>query len=180
MTASQHAESRHLLQVYGQLPLEATSAQGVYLHAGKRRIIDFYGGHAVAALGYAHPDLLAALNTQAKSMYFQSNAVALEVRAKAGDALATFAPTGLKRVFFVPFALYDRDAYTTQARKRFGSMGCELDSIHDAPDAPKAIADAEGIFIGGGNTFRLLNALYQFDVLFQIRRRVEEGRRWWR
>ena len=100
-TAAQDGEARHLLQVYGQLPLEVTSAKGVYLHAGKRRIIDFYGGHAVAALGYAHPDLLAALNKQAKSMYFQSNAVALEVRAKAGDALAAFAPTGLERVFFV-------------------------------------------------------------------------------
>ena len=101
MTASQQAESRHLLQVYGQLPLEATSAQGVYLHAGKRRIIDFYGGHAVAALGYAHPALLAALEKQAKTMYFQSNAVALDVRAQAGDALAAFAPAGLDRVFFV-------------------------------------------------------------------------------
>jgi len=101
MTASQQAESRHLLQVYGQLPLEATSAQGVYLHAGKRRIIDFYGGHAVAALGYAHPALLAALGKQAKTMYFQSNAVALDVRAQAGDALAAFAPAGLDRVFFV-------------------------------------------------------------------------------
>ncbi len=101
MTASQHSESRHLLQVYGQLTLEVTSAEGVYLHAGKRRIIDFYGGHAVAALGYAHPDLLAALARQAKSMYFQSNAVALEVRALAGDALAAFAPAGLNRVFFV-------------------------------------------------------------------------------
>lgn len=100
-TLAQDSEARHLLQVYGQLPLDATSAKGVYLHAGKRRIIDFYGGHAVAALGYAHPDLLAALNKQAKSMYFQSNAVALEVRARAGDALAAFAPTGLERVFFV-------------------------------------------------------------------------------
>jgi acetylornithine/succinyldiaminopimelate/putrescine aminotransferase len=100
-TASQHAEHRHLLQVYGQLPLETTSAEGVYLHAGKRRIIDFYGGHAVAGLGYAHPDLLAALERQAKSMYFQSNAVALEVRALAGDALVAFAPAGLDRVFFV-------------------------------------------------------------------------------
>lgn len=100
-TTPQNAEARHLLQVYGQLPLEITSAQGVYLHAGKRRVIDFYGGHAVAALGYAHPDLLAALEKQAKTMYFQSNAVALEVRAQAGDALAAFAPAGLDRVFFV-------------------------------------------------------------------------------
>ena len=101
MNLSQHAESRHLLQVYGQLPLETTSAEGVYLLAGQRRIIDFYGGHAVAALGYAHPDLLAALSQQAKTMYFQSNAVALGIRAEAGDALAAFAPAGLDRVFFV-------------------------------------------------------------------------------
>jgi len=100
-TAAQQAEARHLLQVYGQLSLEVSSAEGVYLHAGKRRIIDLYGGHAVAALGYAHPELLAALKAQAQTMYFQSNAVALDVRAKAADALAAFAPAGLDRVFFV-------------------------------------------------------------------------------
>lgn len=101
ITRSQAGEARHLLQVYGQLPVEVDTAEGVYLHAGKRRIIDFYGGHAVAALGYAHPDLLAALDAQARTLYFQSNAVALEVRAKAADALATFAPPGLDRVFLV-------------------------------------------------------------------------------
>lgn len=100
-TRAQAAEARHLLQVYGQLPVEVDTAEGVYLHAGKRRIIDLYGGHAVAALGYAHPDLLAALESQARTLYFQSNAVALEVRARAADALAAFAPAGLERVFFV-------------------------------------------------------------------------------
>jgi acetylornithine/N-succinyldiaminopimelate aminotransferase len=100
-TASQQAEARHLLQVYGQLPIEADSAAGVYLHAGPRKIIDFYGGHAVAALGYGHPDLLTALADQAKTMYFQSNAVALAVRAKAADDLVAFAGGKLPRVFFV-------------------------------------------------------------------------------
>ncbi|MBN8279533.1 MAG: aspartate aminotransferase family protein [Gammaproteobacteria bacterium] len=100
-TNAQAAEARHLLQVYGQLGVDVTSAEGVYLHAGKRRIIDFYGGHAVAALGYAHPALLATLTEQARTMYFQSNAMALDVRARAGDALAAFAPAGLDRVFFV-------------------------------------------------------------------------------
>ena len=101
VTRSQAAEARHLLQVYGQLPVDVDTAEGVYLHAGTRRIIDFYGGHAVAALGYAHPDLLAALDAQARTLYFQSNAVALEVRARAADALAAFAPPGLDRVFLV-------------------------------------------------------------------------------
>jgi acetylornithine/succinyldiaminopimelate/putrescine aminotransferase len=100
-TLSQQAEARHLVQVYAQLPIEADSAAGVYLISGGRRIIDFYGGHAVASLGYGHPDLLAALATQAKSMYFQSNAVALAVRAKAADDLVVFAGSKLPRVFFV-------------------------------------------------------------------------------
>ncbi len=94
-------EARHLLQVYGQLPIDVDAADGVHLHCGERRILDLYGGHAVAALGYRHPDLLDALQTQASMLFFQSNAVALGVRARAADALAQFAPAGLDRVFFV-------------------------------------------------------------------------------
>ncbi len=93
-------EAKHLLQVYGQLDIEPSKAEGVYLYCGNRRLTDWYGGHAVAALGYGHPDLVAALNQQAKTMFFQSNAVALSVRAAAADALAEFAPAGLDRVFF--------------------------------------------------------------------------------
>jgi acetylornithine/succinyldiaminopimelate/putrescine aminotransferase len=100
-TPSQQAEARHLAQVYAQLPIEADRAEGVYLYSGSRRIIDFYGGHAVASLGYGHPDLLAALADQARSMYFQSNAVALQVRAQAADDLVAFAGGHLPRVFFV-------------------------------------------------------------------------------
>ena len=100
MNAREH-EARHLLQVYGQLPIEPTGAQGVYLQCDDRKILDFYGGHAVAALGYGHPAILEALNAQARSIFFQSNAVAMEVRAQAADTLADFAPSGLDYVFFV-------------------------------------------------------------------------------
>jgi len=99
MNTREH-EARHLLQVYGQLAIEPTSAHGVYLRCDDREILDLYGGHAVAALGYGHPAMLEALNAQAESMFFQSNAVALEVRARAADALADFAPAGLNYVFF--------------------------------------------------------------------------------
>ncbi len=99
MNAREH-ESRHLLKVYGQLPIEPTAAQGVTLTCGSRRILDLYGGHAVAALGYRHPDLLKALNEQAQTLFFQSNAIAMEIRAEAADALAEFAPDGLDHVFF--------------------------------------------------------------------------------
>lgn len=81
----------------------------------------------------------------------------------------------IKRVLFVPFALFDRDAYAAQARARFAAMGYALDSVHETSDPKKAVDQAEAIFIGGGNTFRLLNGLYQLDLLLPIRRRAEEG-----
>ena len=81
----------------------------------------------------------------------------------------------VRRILFFPFALYDRDAYAAQARARFEKMGYALDSIHLAKDQREALTDSDAIFIGGGNTFRLLKALYDRDLLEPIRRRVEGG-----
>ncbi|MGB5104706.1 MAG: aminotransferase class III-fold pyridoxal phosphate-dependent enzyme [Steroidobacteraceae bacterium] len=92
----------HLAPVYSQWPLDIAGAEGVHLHTRDgRRILDLYGGHAVAALGYSHPRWLAALETQAKTLLFQSNAVPLEVRTRAATRLAHFAGMGLDTVFFV-------------------------------------------------------------------------------
>lgn len=82
---------------------------------------------------------------------------------------------GLCRVLFVPYALQDRNTYSAKARERFQAMGLELDSIHTAPDPRKAVEKAEAIFIGGGNTFRLLKALYDNHLLDPIRARVDAG-----
>ena len=95
------AEARHLVQVYAQLGIEPVSAAGVHIQCRDRQILDLYGGHAVAGLGYAHPAILQTLNEQAELLMFQSNVVALEVRARAADKLAAFAPSGLDHVFFV-------------------------------------------------------------------------------
>ena len=81
----------------------------------------------------------------------------------------------VRSVLFIPYALYDRDAYSSTARERFRAMGYGLESIHEAGDARQAVADAEAIFVGGGNTFRLLKALYDFDLLSAIRRKVAGG-----
>lgn len=81
----------------------------------------------------------------------------------------------VKRVLFVPYALHDRDAYFAQARARFERLGYELDSIHPTTEPAKAVREAEAIFIGGGNTFRLLKALYDHNLLDAIRERVREG-----
>jgi dipeptidase E len=81
------------------------------------------------------------------------------------------AKTGL----FVPFALYDRDAYTAQANARFEAMGYTLESVHSIENPLRAIQRADAIFVGGGNTFRLLKALQDLDLLEPIRRRVKSG-----
>ena len=90
----------HLLDVYPYLPFKPERGEGVYLYGGGRKIIDFYGGHAVAGLGYGHPDVVQTLREQAETLFFQSNAVALDVREEAATRLAGFAPAGLDRVFF--------------------------------------------------------------------------------
>ena len=78
-------------------------------------------------------------------------------------------------VLFVPFALFDRDAYAEQARRRFEAMGLSLAGVHHAPDPRRAVREAAALFIGGGNTFRLLKALQDLSLLEPIRRRVAEG-----
>jgi acetylornithine/succinyldiaminopimelate/putrescine aminotransferase len=94
-----HAD--HLAPVYAQFPLDVVGASGVYLSIRDgRRILDLYGGHAVAALGYGHPRWLDALAEQARSLAFQSNAVPLEVRARAAARLVQFAALPLETVFF--------------------------------------------------------------------------------
>jgi dipeptidase E len=81
----------------------------------------------------------------------------------------------VSRVLFVPFALHNHNAYAGRVRKRFTAMGIELESLHQAAQTQVAVRNAEAIFIGGGNTFRLLNGLYEHDLLGTIRERVAAG-----
>ena len=92
----------HLAPVFAQYPIEIVSADDVWLTTRDgRRILDLYGGHAVAALGYGHPGWLAALERQARSVVFQSNAVPMEVRSRAARRLVEFSGLPLTTVFFV-------------------------------------------------------------------------------
>jgi len=89
-----------------------------------------------------------------------------EIRSFLGEA---------KRVLFVPYALFDRDKYAANARERFQKMGYELTPVHTAANPVAAVNETDAVFIGGGNTFRLLKALYEFDLIEAIRNRVSNG-----
>jgi acetylornithine/succinyldiaminopimelate/putrescine aminotransferase len=92
----------YLAPVFAQYPIEVIDAHGVWLKTRDgRRILDLYGGHAVAALGYGHPGWTAALTSQAASCNFQSNAVPMAVRTRAAERLVRFSQLPFASVFFV-------------------------------------------------------------------------------
>ena len=79
------------------------------------------------------------------------------------------------KVLFFPFALHDRDNYAAKAKARFAVMGYSLEAAHPVPHTGEAIEQTDAIFVGGGNTFRLLKALQDLDLLDAIRRKVKAG-----
>ncbi len=81
----------------------------------------------------------------------------------------------VERVVFVPYALADRRGYTAKARARFSRLGLALDGLDEAVDPVAAVAAAPALFVGGGNTFRLLAELHATGVLGAIRERVAAG-----
>ncbi len=85
---------------------------------------------------------------------------------------------GSPRVLFVPYARpsgLTHDEYTERASGKFATMGLELAGIHAAPDPVAAVRSAGAIFVGGGNTFVLLNHLYSHNLMEVIRERVSDG-----
>jgi dipeptidase E len=76
----------------------------------------------------------------------------------------------------VPYALADLDGYTKTAREAFAAIaGVSLEGIHEGKSPADQLEACDGIFIGGGNTFRLLSKLYSNNVIDAIRARVAAG-----
>ncbi len=95
-------EAAALLPVYNHLPFVPETGSGCdIITSDGDRILDLWGGHAVAALGHGHPNLVQSICHQSERMIFQSNAVALEIRASAAERLVAVAPTNLSKAFFV-------------------------------------------------------------------------------
>jgi dipeptidase E len=82
---------------------------------------------------------------------------------------------GARRILFVPFALADRGGYTARFRERLAREGVEVDELVADPSGPRRIETAEAVFVGGGNTFRLLRALHDFGFLAALRARALGG-----
>ncbi len=90
------------LPTYTRWPVALVRGEGstVWDTSGKS-YLDLYGGHAVAATGHCHPEVVRAIREQAGELLFYSNVVAIPVRARAAEAIAAQAPPPLSKVFFV-------------------------------------------------------------------------------
>jgi len=82
---------------------------------------------------------------------------------------------GVDEVLFVPYALADRRGYEALVADAFEPTGIKIRSIHHANDPLQAINGAQGIFVGGGNSFRLLKTLYDLDLIGPIREAALRG-----
>lgn len=81
----------------------------------------------------------------------------------------------IERVLFIPYALADHDKYVNTLVERGLHAGYTLDGIHRHADPRAAVRQAEAIYVGGGNSFRLLDRLQRLGLVEEIRARVRGG-----
>jgi dipeptidase E len=82
---------------------------------------------------------------------------------------------GIDRVLFMPYALQDHDGYESTIAAAFAPTEIEIESIHHSADPVAAVQQAKGIFVGGGNSFRLLKTLYAQNLLEPTKTAVQGG-----
>jgi dipeptidase E len=82
---------------------------------------------------------------------------------------------GTRRILFVPFALQDRAAYAAKFRERLAAEEIEVDEATADLPGRRRIESAEAVFVGGGNTFRLLKTMQDATLLGVLRERALGG-----
>ena len=85
---------------------------------------------------------------------------------------------GIREILFVPYARpggISHDRYAELFRSALEAAGYRVQSIHEATDPAAAIKAATAVFVGGGNTFVLLNALREQRLVELVRQRVAAG-----
>ena len=84
---------------------------------------------------------------------------------------------GVKKVLFIPYAgvSLSYDTYVAKVKAVFNQLGFELYSIHHEADPVHAVAEAEAIAVGGGNTFHLVHELHRTGVMQAMRGRALAG-----
>lgn len=80
-----------------------------------------------------------------------------------------------RTLYFAPYAIADHDGYTAQIQAAFQQFGVSVIGLHTVENPKEAIEKAEILFVGGGNSFRLLKTLQTLDLIEVVQRRVKLG-----
>ncbi len=92
-------EKKFLIPTYERLPILVVGGEGCALYDDRgKRYLDFLGGLAVNALGYAHPEIAGVLRTQSESILHVSNLIYHRYQGPLAEKLAHH--SGLDRAFF--------------------------------------------------------------------------------
>src|SRR4051794_25981341 len=82
---------------------------------------------------------------------------------------------GARTVHFAPYAVSNQAGRTEAMRGLLAPLGVSVEGLDAVSDPVAAVEEAEVLFVGGGNSFRLVRALQELGLIETIRRRVEAG-----
>jgi len=83
-----------------------------------------------------------------------------------------------KEILFIPYARpggINYDDYTKYISKAFKDIGKQVKGIHEFNNPKLAIKQASAIYVGGGNTFVLVNQLYKNNCIEILKEVIEQG-----
>ena len=84
----------------------------------------------------------------------------------------------IENILFIPYARpsgISHNDYTEKASMAFSKINKTVTGIHTWENPVEAINNAEGIFVGGGNTFVLTNQLYKNNLVDSLHAVVKNG-----
>lgn len=84
----------------------------------------------------------------------------------------------VSEILFIPYARpggISHDDYTNKISDAFSKINKTIKGIHTFKNPKQAIQEAKGIYVGGGNTFVLVNNLYKNDCINILKEVVTSG-----
>ena len=85
--------------------------------------------------------------------------------------------SGCKKILFVPYARpsgISHLEYTEKAKNVFKILNLDIIDYTNE-DLRESLEKCDGIFVGGGNTFLLLNKLYQYSLIDILKNKINSG-----
>ena len=127
--------SQYLMQTYARVPISIVRGQGCKVYdAEGREYLDFVGGIAVNSLGHGHPDLVTAIEKQARHLIHTSNLYYSEPQVQLAQQLVELSFG--QKVFFCNSGAEANEAAIKLARKysteTFGPERFEIITMHNS------------------------------------------------